>query len=106
VGDELFPVIRRHFLFLPFPVCISSKNIFNPAELPAALKNHFSTLRNFPQLSKIIFHACGTSRSSQKSFFMPAELPAALKNRFSCLRNFPQLPKIIFHACGTSRSSN
>jgi hypothetical protein len=61
-----------------------------PAELPAALKNRFSVLRNFPQLSKIVFQACGTSRSSQKPFFKPAELPAALKNHFSSLRNFPQ----------------
>jgi hypothetical protein len=67
--------VTRHF----------QKTFFSPAELPAALKNHFSCLRSFPQLSKIVFHACGTSRSSQKSFFMPAELPAALKNRFSRL---------------------
>ncbi|MDR3194042.1 MAG: hypothetical protein LBT76_01955 [Tannerella sp.] len=104
-NDEHFPFTRQNFVFLPFPVCKPSKTVFSPSELPAAPKNRFSARRNFPQLPKIVFQACGTSRSSQKSFFKPAELPAAPKNHFSSLRNFPQLSKTVFQPVGTSRSS-
>jgi hypothetical protein len=90
-SDEHFPFTRQNSVSLPLHICKPLKTVFSPAGLPAFVKNRFSARRNFPQLSKIIFQACGTSRSSQKPFFKPAELPAALKNHFSARRNFPQI---------------